>query len=290
MVVDKPFCIRFSGITIRFIPRAQVRLGKELADLVCEDRIVADAVFELCPMTSPLRPSDPPICNNGTMIYPTQEGWLRIYPSVKNEDGCQVACLLRSDNNNVIYYPASMWDYYTNPLKCAPLMALETILIRHQAMLLHSSVVEVNGQAVLFSGPSGAGKSTQASLWATYAGAQILNGDRCVIMKRDGFFYGGGSPLAGSSNIYRPEQFPIAGIFLLEKTQEISITPISLAALSPLLSQTLVNSWDTAFMTEITTLYQDLLAQVPIYKLQCKPDQHSVRIAYQTLFGKELTS
>lgn len=287
MIVSKPFCICFSGITIRIIPRAQVKLGKELLDVMCDDRTDVDAEYELCPLTSPLRPSTSPICNNGTMIYPTQEGWLRIYPSVKNEDGCQVACLLRFEGKNSIFYPASMWDYYTSPVKCAPLMGLETILIRHHAMLLHSSVVQVNGKAILFSGPSRAGKSTQAKLWAQYVGADIINGDRCVIKKQDGRFYGGGSPLAGSSNIYRSEHYPIAGIFLLEKSDKNAVSQVFSSALPPLLSQTLVNSWDTEFMTEITSLYEDLFAQVPIYKLQCKADESAVHFAYETLFGKE---
>lgn len=287
MIVSKPFCIRFSGITIRMVPKAQVMLGEELVDLMFEDSLDFDAEYEICPLTSPLSPSTPPVCNSGTMIYPVEEGWLRIYPSVQNEDGCQVACLLRSNSKNVMYYPASMWDYYTRPVKCAPLMGLETILIRHHAMLLHSSVVQVNGKAVLFSGPSRAGKSTQSSLWSQYAGADILNGDRCVIKKQDGCFYGGGSPLAGSSNIYRSEHCPIAGIFLLEKADENTITQVFSVALPSLLSQTLVNSWDTTFMTEITSLYSDLLTQVPIYKLRCKADESAVRLAYETLFGKE---
>ena len=287
MNVNKPFCIRFCGITIRFTPKAQITLGKELVDVMCEDCPNPQVEYEICPLTSPLRPTAAPINNNGTMIYPTEEGWLRIYPSVCKEDGCQVACLLRSDGKNVLYYPASLWNYYTSPIKCAPLMGLETILIQHHAMLLHSSVVQVNGKAVLFCGPSQIGKSTQASLWEKYADADILNGDRCVIMEKDGCFYGGGSPLAGSSNIFRSEHFPIAGIFLLEKAEHNAISQVFASALPALLSQTLVNSWDTAFMTEITTLYQKLLTNVPIYKLQCKPDETAVHMAYQTLFGKE---
>lgn len=288
MCIQQPFCVRFSGITIRFIPYAPVVLSQELLDLCCEDCSNADAEFELCPMVTPLLPAGSPIDNGGTMIYSTEEGWLRIFPSFMNEDGCQVACLLRSEGKNVIFYPQSLWEYYTSPLKCAPHMGLETILIRRNAMLLHSSVVQVNGKAVLFSGPSGIGKSTQASLWEKYANAQILNGDRCVIRLMDDCFYGGGSPLAGSSNIFRSEHFPIAGIFLLEQAQENAISRVSSGALAPLLSQTLVNSWDTEFMTQIMNLYQALLAQVPVYKLSCKPDVDAVRIAYKTLFGKEL--
>ena len=287
MTVTMPFCIQFCGITIRIVPKAQVTLAKELLDVMCQDVANPDAEYELCPLTTPLRPTTSPICNHGTMIYTTEEGWLRIYPSVKNEDGCQVACLLRPNGKNVVYFPASMWDYYTRPVKCVPLMALETILIQHHAMLLHSSVVQVNGSAVLFVGPSNAGKSTQAALWQEFANADILNGDRCVVLRRSDGFYGGGSPLAGSSNIYRSEHFPIAGIFLVEKAPENAVARMTASALSPLLSQTLVNSWDTDFMSEIAGLYQELLTKVPVYHLQCLANQDAVHLAYKTLFGKE---
>ena len=288
MKVSGAFTISFSGITVRFIPQAPVTLGNEFLHLMCDDDAIPDVEYEIRPLTAPLRPSVAPVYDNhGTMIYRIEEGWLRIYPMLQSKDGCQVACLLRFDGKNVMYYPESLWDHYTCPIKCVTLIAMESVLLRHNAMLLHSSVVHINGKAILFSGPSCVGKSTQAALWEQYAGAQILNGDRCVIRNIDGTFYGGGSPLAGSSGIYHKEYYPIAGIFLLEQAPENNVTRVLSAAFSPLLSQTLVNSWDTEFMNEISRLYQQLLMQVPVYKLRCRPDEGAVRVAYQTIFGKE---
>lgn len=285
MTVNKPFRICFSGISIRFVPFAPLMLDKELSGFLCDDVGAFDAEYEIRPLRQPLMPEGLPIhSSQGTFIYQTEEGWLRIYPLHRAKDGCQVACLLRPDGKNTLYYPAALWDYYTSPLRCLPLLGVETLLLRRNAFLLHSSVVAINGKTILFSGPSGAGKSTQADLWGKHLGADILNGDRCVVMKRPDGFYGGGSPWCGTSNIYRQEQYPIAGIFLVNKANSNSIRRLGASAFPLLFSQTLVNSWDSPFMEKVTSLYQDLLADIPIYQLNCLPNEDAVHIAYQTLF------
>lgn len=285
MTVDSPFRIFFSDLSVRFIPPSAAQLPDELSCLLCEDAGPADAEYELRLLQKPLTPQGQPFhCFRSTEIYHTEEGWLRIYPLKRSEDGCQVACLLRPNGKNILYYPEAMWAYYASPLHCAHLMGIEALLLRRNAFLLHSSVVELDGKAVLFCGPSGSGKSTQADLWKQHLGADILNGDRCVVMGKEDGFYGGGSPLAGHSRIYRPEQAPIAGIFLVNQSADNRVTRLGASAFSALFSQTLINSWDTDFMAQITTLFQQLLLQVPIYRLDCRPDAEAVSTAYHTLF------
>ncbi|MBQ9762435.1 MAG: hypothetical protein IJV82_05085 [Oscillospiraceae bacterium] len=262
-------------------------MPEEFTSLRCTDTQAADASYEIRPLEVPLSPAEPVFYNNqGTRIYHTKEGWLRIYPMKASEDGCQVACLFRPDGKHTLYFPAQLWQHYTRPMHCVPQLALELLLLKQNAFLLHSSVVEKHGKAILFSGPSGAGKSTQAELWAKYLAADILNGDRCVIMEKPDGFYGGGSILAGSSGIYRPEQYPIAGIFLVKQAPRNSIRRLGAQALIPMLGQTIVNSWDPEFMEKLTSLYQNLLSQVRVYELCCRPDAGAVQLVYQTLFQK----
>lgn len=281
-----PFCIRFSGITVRFMPPdAPMKLSAELEALLCPDTQDADTEYTIQLLHQPLElPPAPFYKNAGITVYQTREGLLRIHPLRPGGDGSQVACLLRPDQKNTLYYPAELWEHYATPLHCAHLLALERVLLDRNAFLLHSSVVMLGGKAVLFCGPSGQGKSTQAELWKTHLGADILNGDRCVVMERDSCFYGGGSPLAGSSRIYRREQAPIAAIFLPEKADETAVQRLGLNALAPLLGQTLLNSWDTDFMQRLTELLSSLLEQVPIYRLSCRPDREAVEAAYRTAF------
>lgn len=281
------FCVCFSGITIRFVLPASGKLPDEFAGLLCTDPGSPEAEFKVELLTTPLRPPEPPVSvEHGTRIYQTPEGWLRVYSALIAADGCQVACLLRPDGRNTLYYPASMWDHYSTPLRCAHLIGGESLLLRHDAFLLHSSVVQINGKSVLFSGPSCAGKSTQAELWRRHLGADVLNGDRCVVMKKTDGFYGGGSLWCGTSGIYRREQSPIAGVFLVNKAASNQVVRLGFDAFRSLFSQTIVNSWDPDFMKKITTLYVAFLSQVPVYRLDCRPDKGAVQVAYDTLFGK----
>jgi hypothetical protein len=282
------FCVRFSGIIVRFTLPTPLDLPDCFAALRCADTDKPDVEYRVELLTTPLHPGTRPVYKRGdATIYPTKKGWLRIYSALTAADGCQVACLLRPDGHNILYYPASRWDYYRSDWHCTHLLAGEAMLLRHNAFLLHSSVVMVDGKAVLFSGPSGAGKSTQASLWAEFVGAQILNGDRCVIMKKQDGFYGGGSLWCGTSGIYRPEQAPIAGIILIKQGPENRLRRLGFEAFVPMFSQTTLNSWDPAFMETVSALYSELLEQVNVYELECRPCREAVELVYDTLFGKE---
>lgn len=279
------YCISFCGITVRFVFPTPVEVPEEFSAFLCEDCDSLDAEYEVRLLSEPLCPAEPPVCDTGGIkVYQTDQGWLRIYSPLIEEDGCQVACFLSPGGRNKLYYPASKWDFYAAPFRCIHLIGGEVLLLRHNAFLLHSSVVQINGKTVLFSGASGAGKSTQARLWEKHLGAEILNGDRCVIMKRADGFYGGGSPWAGTSGVYRREQAPIAGIFLLGQSQDNSIRRLGMEAFAPLFCQTIVNSWDPQFMAKVLQLFTELLSQIPVYRLDCRPDETAVDLAYRTLF------
>lgn len=280
------FCLRFSGITVRFVLPTPIVLPEDFAPFRCEDSAAADQEYTVQLLTEPLRPEGDLVCHHREAdIYRTDKGWLHIHGVLGDEAGCQVACLFCSDGHHTLYYPASRWAYYSEVWHCTHLICGERLLLRHDAMLLHSSLVHYHGKAILFSGPSGAGKSTQARLWEEYAGAEVINGDRTVIMRRGDSFYGGGSMWSGTSGIYRPEQAPIAGIFLVEQAPENRLERLGFQAFVPLFSQTIVNSWDSQFMSQITQLYAQLLAQIPVYRLYCRPDKDAVTLCLKTLFS-----
>lgn len=283
------YCVRFSGITLRFrFPDDRVELPEELRAFACADEGTADAEYDICLLREPLRPAGAPFFVEGDAhIYRTDEGWLRIHTALTAKDSCQVACLLRPDGKNTLYYPASRWDFYAKPLHCLRLLAIEAVLLRQNAFLLHSSVVHYGGKAVLFSGPSGMGKSTQARLWQKHLGAKVVNGDRALIQWRGGGFCAGGSPWAGTSGIYCPDSAPIAAIVLLQQAEENRMERLGRQSFIPLFTQTVTNSWDEDFMQRITDLFARLLEQVPVYRLSCRPDEDSVRLAHRTIFGKE---
>lgn len=282
------FCLELSGITVRFVTPTAIELPDSFQPFACTDTDNPDEEYRVELLTAPLDPGVPMVHKEGEAhIYQTEKGWLCVYPALGDDSGCQVACLFCPDGRHTLYYPASKWQEYSRVWRCGHLISGERFLLRHNAILLHSSLVEINGQAVLFCGPSGAGKSTMADLWQTHLKARVLNGDRTIIQDTSTGFTAAGSIWAGSSGIYRREKRPLAGIFLLTQALSNQVEKLGFDAFIPLFSQTILNSWDRDFIDRATALYARLLDQVPIYRLCCRPDREAVELAYTTLFGKE---
>lgn len=282
------FSVNFSGITVRFSLPSKIIIPDFFSDLLCEDTDTPDAEYQVQLLNTPLCPEGYAVLEQKDFcVYNTPDGILRIYPPLTADDGCQVACLMRESGRNVMYYPASMWYRYKKYWHCTHLICGELLLYYQNAFLLHSSVVEINGKALLFCGESGAGKSTQASLWQQHKDARILNGDRCVIRHTNGIFYGGGSPWSGTSGIYCKDYYPIAGIIMLKKAEENSITPLGAKAFSALLGQTTLNNWDKAFVEKTSSYIVHICETIPIFELSCLPDKTATDLVYDTIFKKE---
>lgn len=156
-------------------------------------------------------------------------------------------------------------------------LAFEDVLINHQGFILHSSFISWQNNGILFTAPSGTGKSTQADLWKKYEDADIYNGDRTIIRKIDGKYYGFGSPYAGSSGIYRNESAPIKAIVVIEQGPDNVIRRLhGREAFLPLFRETLMNTWNKEYMEKMTDLLMDAVCQIPVYHLFCRPDQDAV--------------
>jgi len=279
--------VNFADISMKFRFPSKVNIPKEFEEFLTEEGTDVNAEYEICLLEQPLQLVGEPInFYNGMQVYFTEEGTLRNYIPLMEKNGCQMACLLRKNQRHILYYPASKWEYYSQELHLLHLLGIEEVLINHHALLLHSSVVKIGEDTVLFSGPSGIGKSTQARLWETYLGAKVLNGDRCIIRKKENAFWGCGSPWSGTSGIYSKEKAPIKGIFILEQASTNSVRRLGIEAFKALYSQCIVNTWDRSFIEQITELLTGLLESVPIYELSCRPDKESVELAYHTLFER----
>lgn len=168
------------------------------------------------------------------------------------------------------------------------MIGLEKLLLELRVLILHAAVVTYRGQGILFSAPSGTGKSTQAELWKNHMGAQILNGDRAGIRLAEGGWRTCGLPYAGSSRIYRSESTPLQAIVVLRQSKENQIRRMeSMEALRALVPEFSAHRWDLVFMNKLLDIAAGLLRDVPVYCLECRPDQEAVHLLHDTLFGEE---
>ena len=164
---------------------------------------------------------------------------------------------------------------------------LPSILAESGQIILHSSyIITPRGDAILFSGPSGIGKSTQAALWEKLMGAEIINGDRCLIDTKshtaNGIFY------SGSSDICKSKGAPLTAIVMLEQSDSNEIELIRPRhAFEKVLAQSSYYKWDEFSTSVMTGLVADLVSDIPVYSLRCRPDSAAVNLLNEVLYGNK---
>lgn len=193
-----------------------------------------------------------------------------------NLEGTYCECIYLKGKENCLNYSRNIWD----------ILGMETILLRQNGLLLHSSFIRYCGKGVLFSAPCGTGKSTQAELWKKYEGADIINGDRAGLKCLNDGWTAFGLPYAGSSRIYRNQSAPLQAVILLRQAKQNSLRKIRpIEAFPDLYREITVHRWDRRFVTESTGLLLQFLQEVPVYLLECRPDQEAVELVRNEIFA-----
>lgn len=162
----------------------------------------------------------------------------------------------------------------------------EHLVLQQGGAVFHCSYVSYNGRAILFTAPSGTGKSTQAELWRTLRGAEIVNGDRAVIRSTEAGIVACGIPFAGSSEYCHNETLSVAAIVYLAQAPSTSIRPLGgYEAFRCIWEGCSINTWDKGDMTLAADLVQQIVEEIPIWYLPCTPDESAVQALEQALEG-----
>lgn len=162
-------------------------------------------------------------------------------------------------------------------------------LLNFGGMRLHSSAVVVDGKAYLFTADPGTGKSTHTSRYLELFGerAFILNDDKPAIRLIDGAWYAYGTPWSGKHDISVNVGAPIGGIAVLQRGEVNEITPFSgVEAIYALLNQ--VNrEINASYRVKLMELLDNLLTNVPVWKLICNMDPEAAIVSYETMSGQK---
>lgn len=181
--------------------------------------------------------------------------------------------------------------------------------LERRAVAVHSSVISLNGRAVLFLGESGTGKSTHTRLWREHIpGARLLNDDSPIIRiapepvaeaavtsaaetpSARHRVLACGSPWSGKTPCYRNVSNPIAGIVRLSQAPQNRIRrlrPIeAIGALLPSCPPSF--AYDERLEDAICRLVSGIVAQVPVYHLECLPDAAAAYLSCRTVFGDDV--
>lgn len=159
--------------------------------------------------------------------------------------------------------------------------------IMHRGWLpLHAVSVDTGDGAVLFSGASGSGKTTQADLWYTYAGACTINGDRALLIPTEGGFDTAGSPWSGTSEIYTKLRARVKAVVFIEQASTNEIVRLSgMDAFRYLTDLCVMPYYHSGLLCKVMDTIDDLIGNVPMYRLKNKADEESYRITKDALFG-----
>ena len=178
----------------------------------------------------------------------------------------------RYDENGVAYME-SAFQFYRE-------------LLKFGGFYLHSSALEFEGRAYLFSGPSGMGKSTHSRLWQELWGdaVQVFNDDKPALRRLDGRWFAYGTPWCGKDGINQNKKVPLAGICFLRRGEENSIRRFdTFEASARIISQTMRRFKDVENLDLLVSHVDKLVREIPVYELYCRPDVEAAKLSCETM-------
>lgn len=153
-------------------------------------------------------------------------------------------------------------------------------------IMIHSSAVEVDGKAYLFSASCGTGKSTHTKQWQKYFGTEkaiIINDDKPVLRRMEDGWYVYGTPFSGKTDENVNKKVKLQGICMLERGDN-SIRRINPKEAIPLiLEQTIRPKKNVERLVKMTDILNQLLSEIPFYRMQCDISEEAVKMAYEKM-------
>ena len=230
----------------------------------------------------------------------------------QEEEGQVIICGRTSDNSPV--YEFIWWNESAGWLVCTQdyhegrlilsgkfkKMAIDNALMVMYALatankgtvLFHAAAVSYDGRGYMFLGKSGTGKSTHAGLWVRHIeGAVLMNDDNPVVRINEGQAVVYGSPWSGKTPCYRNVSCPLGGIVLLSQAPYNLIKRLEgIKAYVTLMSSISGQRWDEAIANGLHETENELASNMPIWHLECLPDEDAATLCRKTITNNRLFS
>lgn len=157
-------------------------------------------------------------------------------------------------------------------------------LLKHNGMMLHSSCVEKDGVAYLFSARSGTGKSTHTHLWLKkFEDARIINDDKPALMLEDDIWYACGTPFSGKTDENANVKIPVRAIVFLHRSETNQVKKLVPAQAVGLLLEQTINPYNKAMAEKMLEYVDNLLRKIPVFSLGCNMDDEAAVVAYNEI-------
>lgn len=156
--------------------------------------------------------------------------------------------------------------------------------LRHGGIVLHSSCVEKDGRAYLFSAKSGTGKSTHTHLWLKeLSGTRIINDDKPLLINRSGNFFACGTPFSGKTDENINECVPVRAIIFLHRSEQNTVRRIKPALAVPLFIEQTINPHIREYADEMLRRTDEILTEIPVFSLGCNKEAGTGKFVYEEI-------
>lgn len=270
---------RFAGLTFRVVGPAQ--------DMYDRDGVLApfrteagewDHSLELAIVASLLEPEGEEVFTQGNLrVFRGGDEQLSYVGSVSRSFRDAYMRIRRQGNGSFVQVIRSEVPVGITPRLVLNALQMEHHVVQRGGFLLHASFIRWKDRAILFTAPSGTGKSTQAELWRTLRGAEVINGDRVAVTLESGGVTAWGIPYCGTSGICKNTRLPVAAIVYLSQAPETVIRRLDgFQAFRYIWEGCSVNVWDEEDVDRCVQTVMDVAEQVPAFHLACTPDVSAV--------------
>ena len=155
-------------------------------------------------------------------------------------------------------------------------------MVEYDTILMHGSVVAVDGEAYLFTAKSGTGKSTHTRYWREVFGerAIMVNDDKPLLKLTDDGVLSCGTPWDGKHRMSTNVCLPLKAICILERGEENEIHPISAQEALPMVFQ---QTHRPKNMGKYMEIIDKLMQRVSFYRLKCNQTPEAAKMAYEAM-------
>ena len=261
----------------------EITISESLRPFLCRPHQQTD-----CTITLQSCDQLPAVSGNGVWhgleYYDHHDGSLCIFHyNAPHTAAFAVTELFENGDVEICVLPAYL-SYFAGTAGIFNRIGMETLLLQHSGLLLHASLIKYRGRGIAFAGPSGVGKSTQADIWQACLGAEVLNGDRAALRREGDGWMAYGSPYAGTSRIYKNDSAPLKTVILLQQAAENHLCRLSAEeAFRRLYPEISMHRWQKAFVSKAMDLCLQLLEEVPVYLLECRPEESAALLVEKGL-------
>ncbi len=212
------------------------------------------------------------------------EGYCIVFHHI-NGDTCGLLCTDKNGQEGIVHLMNTPLSHQQFVLGNATMIAYAYATADKKTVLMHASVVSLEGRGYLMTAPSGTGKSTHTRLWRQcFDQCELVNDDNPVVRIEQGKAIVYGSPWSGKTPCYRNVCHPVGAYVRLFQEPENNIHPYQpLEAYAMLLPAMSCMVWDKRMQTGVSKTVAEMVRLNPMYRLGCRPDEAAARLCRDTI-------